>query len=94
MTDDERLAEIVALTETVATLRQQLQWQPIETAPKDGTYMLLVSPAYGRVIGAFVVGDCWHLIGVGVVTSESERPTHWLPLPNPESGFADHGGTP
>jgi hypothetical protein len=65
-------------------------WQVIETAPKDGTYMLLVSPAHGRVIGAYVVGDVWHLIGVGAVTSASERPTHWMPLPElPSSASTD-----
>lgn len=58
-------------------------WQPIETAPKDVNYMLVASPAHGLVIGAHVTGDCWHLVGVGVVTSASERPTHWQPLPAP-----------
>ncbi len=57
-------------------------WLPIETYPLDSTdYVLLASPAHGRVIGAHVTGEVWHLIGVGAVNSESERPTHWLPLP-------------
>lgn len=64
----------------VAALSAEKGWQPIETAPMDGTYMLLVSPAHGRVIGAHVTGDVWHLIGVGTVTSASERPTHWIRL--------------
>jgi hypothetical protein len=59
------------------------QWQPIATYPKSLDYALLVSPAHGRVVGAHVVGDVWHLVGVGAVTSESERPTHWMPLPDP-----------
>ncbi len=57
-------------------------WLPIESAPKDGgAYVLLMSPAHGKVIGAHVTGDVWHLVGVGCVTSGSERPTHWIPLP-------------
>lgn len=61
------------------------EWQPIETAPAspEGAYLLLNSPAHGRVIGAHVIGDVWHLIGVGTVSSASERPTHWMPLPDP-----------
>ncbi len=61
----------------------QAPWQPIETYGDRSDYVLLNSSAHGRVIGAHVTGDVWHLIGVGCVTSESERPTHWLPLPSP-----------
>lgn len=68
-------------------------WQEIATAP-DGPYLLLASPAHGRVIGAHVTGDCWHLIGVGVVTSKSERPTHWQPLPSPPVARAEEGAKP
>jgi hypothetical protein len=66
-------------------------WRDIATAPKDGNYMLLVSPAHGRVIGAFAVGDVWHLVGVGAISSKSERPTHWMPLPQPP--LAEEGAT-
>ena len=60
-----------------------MDWQPIETASNGDEYALLYSPAHGRVIGAHVVGDVWHLVGVGCVTDASERPTHWMPLPDP-----------
>jgi hypothetical protein len=71
--------------ETPATLEQQgprQTWQPIEGHAGWPNYMLLLSPAHGHVIGAHVTGDVWHLVGVGTVTSESERPTHWMPLPD------------
>lgn len=68
-------------------------WHPIETAPTDGRYMLLNSSAHGRVIGAHVAGDVWHLVGVGAVTSASERPTHWMLLPDPPAG-ASPGASP
>ena len=61
--------------------RLTAQWQPIETYRGDD-YVLLLSSAHGRVIGGHVTGDVWHLVGVGAVTSPSERPTHWMPLPN------------
>lgn len=64
------------------------KWQPIETAPKDGTDIILARPedddcwyaiAQWWVAGwAFMsgrVGDMPALIGF--------EPTHWMPLPSP-----------
>lgn len=68
---------------------QREQWQPIETAPKDGTYVLLYCDYYG--IGRCVWDD-WR----GVWRSDDPnhgigfpQPTHWMPLPaapTPEAG--------
>lgn len=63
-------------------------WQPIASYPAGRPYVLCFSSAHGRVVGAHVTGDVWHLVGVGAVTSESERPTHWMPLPDPPGGSA------
>lgn len=66
------------------------EWQPIETAPTDGTPILCWCRPNHVVI-------CWpkkkYLTGELVWTSDScedfggyEYPTHWMPLPNgPES---------
>ena len=71
-------------------------WMPIETAPRDGTEVLLFTPgtedeallaghdepAPYTFIGLFDAKGEW-------VTAESElnwyTPTHWLPLPEPPS---------
>lgn len=64
-------------------------WQPIETAPKDGT-VILACDEWG---GMFVVKwtACgpkgqWDLTEVGSYATDawpSSDPTHWMPLPPP-----------
>lgn len=72
-------------------------WQPIETAPKDGTEVLLggvstpfangVNPAWVD-IGSFeergYCGSCWYS---SATDRDGDRldcdPTHWMPLPEP-----------
>ncbi len=55
------------------------EWQPIETAPKDGTHILVYRPEYSNdVIGIdFWRRKCWWL------SSSDSQPTHWMPLPEP-----------
>ena len=72
-----------------------MTWQPIETAPRDGTRFLAYEPTYG-------VGSCfWQMIVTGSYADEVEtvrgwrlngmmfrerdidQPTHWMPLPEP-----------
>lgn len=63
-------------------------WQPIETAPQDGTRLIL----WGRYwsagqgfMGEPLVGqharDRWEVWGPG--GRFGVRPTHWMPLPRP-----------
>lgn len=73
-------------SETVTT------WQPIETAPKDGTEILL-----GRFVDKCQFGhnntvavDYWHDVtrkdkfnGFGQFNPTYWPPTHWMPIPAP-----------
>ena len=59
------------------------EWQPIETAPKDGTEIILCDMNWPRVdgyrprkIGLFYAGK-W------LINGGSWEPTHWMPLPPP-----------
>lgn len=63
-------------------------WQPIETAPKDGTPVLLLSPSfqpgdYGNIKGGLVwVSGGWRNLGNGWRNDYGkEDPTYWMPLP-------------
>ena len=60
-------------------------WQPIETAPRDGTPVLCYLPQGGGAYGSAILearhnGDIygWQS-GNGMML----RPTHWMPLPEP-----------
>ena len=73
------------------------EWQPITTAPKDGTAILLIRDSYQPLVG------CWHRsIKPRWIEGEAfdkkcsnpdcwndyfknteYEPTHWMPLPKP-----------
>ena len=85
--------EIVRLREENERLKSnQTQllspWQPIATAPKDGTDILIMTRETMHVVrwenvhGDFyywVVDDNKH----GPFTLRGNEPTHWMPLPEP-----------
>ena len=55
------------------------KWQPIETAPKDGTKIIVFeSGQIMQVAWGGVFGDTWQGFSFFV-----EYPTHWQPLPTP-----------
>lgn len=70
-------------------------WQPIETAPKDGTWILITggegnwpdTDEVAPVVSAFCEKnyhgeDTWHYcFWEGGWYSMYENPTHWMPLP-------------
>lgn len=63
-------------------------WQPIETAPKDGTCVLVWVDVHGEHVtsvpyacAAYFGGDWWRDRRTGQFLVG--RPTHWQPLPEP-----------
>lgn len=63
------------------------QWQPIETAPKDGTRVILYVPPYGAMTGHNTFSnfggrqsDYWSCHSS---LNRDAQPTHWMPLPTP-----------
>jgi len=61
-------------------------WQPIETAPKDGMYILVTAPDYGCKV-MFWYQDGWD---DGDFESGSSWPAHWMPLPEPPKTEVDN----
>lgn len=68
------------------------EWQPIETAPRDGTDILVWSEileelgnqSFGKLHAiARCVGGCWDVSHTCYYSVEAVNPTHWMPLPTP-----------
>jgi hypothetical protein len=64
-----------------------MEWQPIETAPKDGTAVLLWLSGDAAffdwmVVGSYDGDDAGWNDGITMFRLE---PTHWMPLPRPPS---------
>lgn len=94
-------AKIACLADELAALKAAHQWQPIETAPKDGTTVLIFGD--GETSIAFFevrvgIGD-WRCLGFGIMACEDDgcvfsrppslfhpNPTHWAPLPESPAG--------
>jgi hypothetical protein len=60
-----------------------MEWQPIESAQKDGTEVLVYVPRrMGAIVAAAgnVTGQQWWARNMGDL-----KPTHWMPLPPPPS---------
>ena len=60
-----------------------MTWHPIETAPKDGTEILVITP-FGMAVACWrddwwTVDDFKH----GPFSLRGPAPTHWAELPEP-----------
>ena len=95
-----QLDELIVHLETAEKAMLELaalvpEWQPIETAPKDGTYVLLGGGKYfceehacyinGSAVAAFTTDSAWLIAAPagGFVWVTYKEPTHWMPLPPP-----------
>jgi hypothetical protein len=71
-----------------------MTWQPIETAPKDGTTLLVFDRNDGPVVAEWErhFGGMWTVSAYALDTSRvSCDPTHWMYLPiAPEPHDYDH----
>lgn len=66
-----------------------MDWQPIETAPKDGTRVLIASGTdvvlafFDNNAGMWCENEYDNLWWGPTDTARYDGPTHWMPLPAP-----------
>lgn len=62
------------------------EWQPIETAPRDGTPILGYDNGIIRVCVPKLFGPRWEWFRDDIIVPNntwSIEPSHWMPLPEP-----------
>lgn len=74
-----------------------IEWRPIETAPRDGTEILVFEPAKGEYGSQYIAvvsfkeqgwnGPKWY----ETLNEEHtvDEPTHWMPLPKPPTEIGE-----
>lgn len=62
-----------------------MKWRPIETAPKDGTWVLVFCPRVGRRCHVEVANwrHGYFMTQHGSYPLTTGSVTHWMPLPEP-----------
>ncbi len=74
------------LADRIAELEAAQGWQTMDSAPKDGTRILVLTK-YGPFTGHWAedvegMDGSWFVHGITEAVQQSEA-THWLPLPTP-----------
>ena len=76
--DDPACDLTLTAVECIKKLKADNEWQPIETAPKDGSFILLATPK------CLIADGFWSLVyRVWSWPYVMVEPTHWMPLPTP-----------
>ena len=81
----------LSLSDVLEILERNAGWRPIETAPRDGTRILVFThyDKYGPlrvVVGAMFSHGAWRR--TPVTSAEALNPSHWMPLPTaPDEGL-------
>lgn len=75
------------------------EWLPIETAPQDGTTLLLFKPD-DNVTGSYIASGYWGEWSAMTYSTQCwiasfggplRGPTHWMPLPKPPHPHGSEG---
>lgn len=94
MEGHEKPVSTATLAELIASAHE---WEPIATAPKDGTFILLAGPSgysttplrveVGRWYPEYRPGSPWQTHSNDDFTDGGPEPTHWMPLPKVPGGI-------
>lgn len=87
----------VAFAKAALAAAEAAAWQPIETAPKEGTGIVgsawwkMADGVYclGWLAEGYFDGDDWAFASFDLDADEYSAPTHWMPLPQPPKEKGD-----
>ena len=67
---------LAAVWKAAVAVAESMTWKPLDTAPKDGTEVLLVDPEVGRIVGCYDAS-----FSMWVAPGYCLNPTMWMPIP-------------
>jgi hypothetical protein len=76
-----------------AAKEQQEGWQPIETAPKDSSYVLLAGKHRKDIASGYWLQSAYAGNGAWIWPFVHKYPTHWIPLPAPRPADGESNET-
>lgn len=87
-----------ALIREVLARRKAEAWQPISSAPKDGTTVMVYVPDFEKITEAWFCEQTGLWPHSAAYSEEGEpcnvgQPTHWRPLPAPPTTPEAEGGS-
>lgn len=76
--------DMIAAAQRIRELVGENEWQPIETAPKDGGEVLAYGPHLGMLVVEYGInGGGWPWQTLDGPSYSADAFTHWRPLPPP-----------
>jgi hypothetical protein len=86
------IARIAELERELEALRKDAGWRAIETAPKDGTAVLVSEGRFCYSVEWNEEFDWWAVDDnkLGPFRLRGQAPTHWMPLPPPPDAEKEH----
>ena len=80
--DPEHFEQASSWVEQAVANRSDANWQPIETAPTDGTWVFVYWPTMPITLYPMVAFNCGDEYGWDTPADYGQVfPTHWMPLP-------------
>jgi len=81
--DDPACDLTLTAVECIKKLKAENEWQPIETAPKDKSNVVLLRQPCGSVANRYFLAEAYAGNGAWIWPYIHKTPTHWTPLPKP-----------
>ena len=78
--------ELEKLRAELENIKAENEWQPIETAPKDKSNVVLLRQQCGSVANGYFLAEAYAGNGAWIWPYIHKTPTHWMPLPKAPNG--------
>lgn len=83
----EVIAEHIPVIRQALTQAEEMQWMPIDSAPRDGTVVIVYRTEFKGYIPR--IGEDYYKDNKWTHSNIYYQPTHWMPLPSPPTDLKE-----